>query len=302
MASFAELDRDRNNNFDFLRLALSVAVIFSHCYLLTGSTAEPFNRLVHGQALLGWTAVNFFFAISGYLITSSWLRCKGSVDYLRRRVLRIHPGFIVAVFFCFLIAAPLGADHAVEYFHRPTAYLSLLLPVFYSSTVAVSFPHNPLPGVVNGSLWTIPCEFLMYLLVMLLGLIGVVRRRWLVLGLFIAVLIGHRSLGRFAPPLAAMHLPYFGFVHVLLRLSTYFLAGMTLRVFHDRIPHSLVLFIASLLVLLACQRRGLDNFLPVLGFTLFSMSLTRASSLCNTSEDSVTFRTAATSTHSRFNS
>ena len=48
--------------------------------------------LTRGQTHGGDLAVHGFFAISGYLITISWEKSAGALDYLRKRTLRILPG------------------------------------------------------------------------------------------------------------------------------------------------------------------------------------------------------------------
>ena len=94
----------RNNNFDLLRLALAILVIFSHSYQLVtgGETAEPLHAATRGQLSSGLLAVGWFFAISGYLITQSWENSRTLWSYLKKRVYRIYPGFIVAM----AVAAP----------------------------------------------------------------------------------------------------------------------------------------------------------------------------------------------------
>src|SRR5688500_730215 len=89
-------ERFRQNNFDFLRLALAVLVILSHSYYLVSGTedSEPLMRASRGQIEMGALAVNFFFIISGFLITHSWFSAPRVRDYLKKRVLRIFPGFV----------------------------------------------------------------------------------------------------------------------------------------------------------------------------------------------------------------
>lgn len=49
-----------------------------------------------GHYNAGNVGVWVFFIISGFLITHSYVRSPDLLAYLRRRVARIHPGFIVA--------------------------------------------------------------------------------------------------------------------------------------------------------------------------------------------------------------
>lgn len=94
----ADADAMRRNNFDAIRLAMALLVIWSHCFAIYyGSEAnEPISRLMGGHYNAGNVGVWVFFIISGFLITHSYVRSPDLLAYLRRRVARIHPGFIVA--------------------------------------------------------------------------------------------------------------------------------------------------------------------------------------------------------------
>jgi peptidoglycan/LPS O-acetylase OafA/YrhL len=93
------------NNIDLLRLVLAALVIFSHSYPLL-HVPEPVRLATRGQRSAGELAVDGFFILSGFLIARSWQSSRGLGDYLRRRVFRIYPGFLVAILFSGLIAAP----------------------------------------------------------------------------------------------------------------------------------------------------------------------------------------------------
>ncbi|MDQ2730492.1 MAG: acyltransferase family protein, partial [Armatimonadota bacterium] len=112
--TLGERSATRTNNFDFLRFFFASVVVFSHSYLLTGRQDEPFARLTHGQINGGAAAVVFFFIISGFLITGSWVQSGRLGSFVRKRVLRIYPGFIVAVRFS-LGAGAVGAASIRKY-------------------------------------------------------------------------------------------------------------------------------------------------------------------------------------------
>jgi peptidoglycan/LPS O-acetylase OafA/YrhL len=96
------LESDRHNNFDFIRFGLAALVIFSHSFdLLAGTSAtNPFMVATHGQKELGTFAVEMFFIVSGFLITQSFLTGRGLRDFLKKRVLRIYPAFIMISVLC----------------------------------------------------------------------------------------------------------------------------------------------------------------------------------------------------------
>src|SRR5205823_11764580 len=88
----------RSNNFDFLRFFFAALVIFSHSFdLLRGSGANPISHFSRGQIDGGSLAVAGFFIISGFLVAQSYLTSRSVFDYLKRRKLRIYPGFVAAV-------------------------------------------------------------------------------------------------------------------------------------------------------------------------------------------------------------
>ena len=84
----------KNNNFDFLRLALAVLVIFSHAFPLGAGSEihEPLRVLTHGQMTLGGFAVDLFFVMSGFLIAGSAERSRNLGSFLKKRVARIYSG------------------------------------------------------------------------------------------------------------------------------------------------------------------------------------------------------------------
>lgn len=274
---FGELSESRQNNFDFLRLFLATVVIFSHNYhFLQGNHPnEPVLLWTHQQADGGAIAVDFFFVISGFLITISWINSKGLWDFLKKRILRIYPGFIVVSLFCALVVAPLGAPGFAEYFHyfRPAEFVKHLptlhldgLPYYRPDGAPYLFANTKLPSVVNGSLWTIEYEFKCYLLVALLGLIGAYRQRAVPLALFVAAFAAYNMQQLFHIGVSEdAKLPIVGNLAHLMRFSSYFLAGMVVYLYRDTLPHAKKWFLLSLVLVLIGSPRALCFVLPLFG-------------------------------------
>ena len=177
------------NNFDVLRFLFASLVVFSHSYPLGEGheLREPLRKLT-GQTTLGGLSVYCFFIISGFLIAASWERRKTVGQFLKKRVLRIYPGFIIANAVGVFLVAPMAADSAIG-----NALVSLqqfawdcmrLQGTQLSDTL---FSQNHLHAV-NGSIWSIAYEFWCYIGVIILGLMPLFHRRSFVLGLFVASL------------------------------------------------------------------------------------------------------------------
>ncbi|MBV2207734.1 MAG: acyltransferase [Pseudomonas sp.] len=179
----------RDNNFDFLRFFAASAVVFGHSFWLSGrGTSEPV-RLFTGRYDSADIAVHLFFVMSGYLIAASWLNSRSVIDFVGKRALRIFPALAVSVLLGVLVIGPLATQLPLaDYWSGPQTlgYLGniALLTQFQLPGV---FVDNPFPNTVNGSLWTLPYEVLMYASVVLLGMLGLFSRRMALLGLALLI-------------------------------------------------------------------------------------------------------------------
>lgn len=154
--------RKRENNFGVMRLIGAVMVIWGHMYVLTGQTPPMFMwESIHGFGVAA------FFAIGGYLITKSWMHRPVFKEYLIKRVFRIFPALIVCVLLTVFVVGPLMTSLPLkEYFCNPLTWKYLLNGVLYVNHLLPGvFENNIASSAVNGSLWCLPVEFLMYLIV-----------------------------------------------------------------------------------------------------------------------------------------
>src|SRR5271170_7171739 len=90
---------DGLNNFDALRLAMALLVVWSHCFALSlprGEATEPISIITNGHYNAGNIGVMVFFAISGFLICQSFLTTGDTAKFFVKRIRRIYPGFMVA--------------------------------------------------------------------------------------------------------------------------------------------------------------------------------------------------------------
>jgi peptidoglycan/LPS O-acetylase OafA/YrhL len=163
------MTRERDN-FDAVRILAALTVLYGHAYPLTG-TVSPAAFGSSVQSL----AVKVFFVVSGFLVSESWHRDPSVIRYLSRRGLRIFPGLVTVIVLSVLIAGPILTKLSLgEYFGSPSTwnYLSniVLCPSYFLPGV---FATNVYPAAVNGSLWSLPVEFAMYLT---LPLIAFTRR------------------------------------------------------------------------------------------------------------------------------
>ncbi|GAC1360859.1 MAG: acyltransferase [Acidobacteriaceae bacterium] len=241
----------RNTRFDLLRILFALLVILSHAPELTDGnpSRELFHRLSRTDETFGGVAVYGFFLLSGFLIVQSWQADPHLLNFLRKRLLRIVPGYLVAVLVSVLVVGLLAP--ATPHFFRQLGLVHL------KGIALLSSPATPpvLPGatypLVNGALWTIGYEFRCYLLVALFGVCGLLRRRyaWLAATLALAALAIHpvdatSSAGHILQTL-------FGEPSKIFHLAAAFFVGGCFHLFRERIPFRPRLALLAAFALLA---------------------------------------------------
>jgi peptidoglycan/LPS O-acetylase OafA/YrhL len=172
----------RRNAVGFLRLAAAALVVISHTFPLGGLGTEPLIA-VTGQETLGGIAVAAFFVLSGFLVTRSVVRSPGTGRFLRRRALRILPGYWV----CLVVTAfGFGAlfwwreygtlSGFVGQPDGPFRYLERNWLVRIRQWDLDGLGDLPHPNALNGSLWTLLDEVRCYVVLAGLAALGVIRK------------------------------------------------------------------------------------------------------------------------------
>jgi peptidoglycan/LPS O-acetylase OafA/YrhL len=219
----------------------AVLVIYSHSFTLgLGSqSTDYFAALTRGQMSGGNLAVGGFFIISGFLVTSSIMRSTSVWSYLRKRILRVYPGFILLTVLTIAIVIPLSSGHLAGEHIETQVALAVWKTVSLSDLkYSGAFSSNPFPGVINGSLWTIRFEFLCYIGLAVLSICGVLRRRRLCLALFALWLIVGFGIAVFHPTIRQ-----YGYGHdarandwdFVIRLVPAYLAGVVGYLYVDKL-------------------------------------------------------------------
>lgn len=165
------------NGFGALRLALALAVVVSHGFsAATGLVADEPLAASTGFTL-GEHAVDGFFAISGFLVAASAER-RPALDYLAARLLRVGPGFVVAVLLVtFGLGPALSRLPAGAYLADPATWR------FAWGTLATFKTNAALPGLFEGNalrlplgtVWTLKYEVLCYAGLLAAARLGVLR-------------------------------------------------------------------------------------------------------------------------------
>lgn len=163
------------NNLNAVRLLAASLVLYGHSFIFLNLSQPLFLSWLP----LGGLGVFMFFTISGYLITESWDRDPNVYRFFARRALRIFPALIVCVLLSILVLGPLMTTWSLHDYFSSSHLLTYLrnIRLFIVYYLPGVFETNQVPNAVNGSLWSLPVEFLMYIVVAIIGLMR--SNRWL---------------------------------------------------------------------------------------------------------------------------
>ncbi len=266
--TFGQAFDPKNNAFGFLRLTLAVLVAFSHSLSLGGFGMDPLESFTHRRYTIGLASVAMFFVLSGFLICRSALGSGSVLRFLWHRFLRIFPAYWVCLVVCACVFAPLMAFTEFGTFlkvfavptNSPQTFMLSNAGLFHlngfsigglmdmkPTSIAGLLTQNPIPRVINGSLWTLPFEVSCYLAVAALAAVGVLRRaRFIVLALFATLWCLHFF--EYVNPAGFWRcFPYEGMNHVVM-LGLFFSAGCVCFLYREKIPHSTAAFVGCLIV------------------------------------------------------
>lgn len=224
----------RDNNLNLIRAIAATAVLVSHAFPITlgpGAT-EPFS--VSTGHSLGGLAVYAFFAISGFLISMSFMRSSSWLSFLAARFLRLVPGLVVSLLLVAFVLGPIVTSLSPgAYFTHIETYTfvirnTLLAPLQF--TLPGVFETQPYTAV-EGSIWTLFYEVICYMGVFALGIVGILGKRlWmaLIFAAYLAVWLLIEAKGGH-PRLMALQ-----------DLSLPFVIGMAFYLWQDRLPLSFI--------------------------------------------------------------
>lgn len=206
-----------------------------HSFPLTGTVFEwkPVEQIASSFR------IDTFFAITGFLVLRSWDRRPDVRGFVRARMFRILPAFWANLIITALVIVPAalwlaGKPMGVVFTGSPNVISYIVdnaATWMFHFDIAGTPTGVPYPGVWNGSLWMVSWEMICYLGLLAIGVLGLVRRRIIVLaatGLMWA-----------AVALDSIHLlPGGWWVETFAGFGLVMLCGACLYLFRDKVPFS----------------------------------------------------------------
>ena len=229
----------RDNNFNLIRFLAALSVLFGHSVGVLGLPSAYEFFFDHLGLSLAEMAVDVFFVTSGFLVTASLINRGNLIAFLWARVLRIYPAlWVMLALTVFVLAPALTTLPLADYLSAPKTWdyvakcATLIGGVRYS--LPGVFETMPLKGEFNGSLWTLPIEFRLYLYLaagwLIFALLPAIRVRAL------AVIVALAA-AAFLVTIVRGRLSGAAFNAADIRIFM-FLAGSGLYLWRDRVPLS----------------------------------------------------------------
>lgn len=148
---------DKLNNFDLIRLFAAIQVLVWHAFVHLDLFQADSLLL---KILFNFPGVPIFFAVSGFLITSSIDKPGFKIaNYVRNRFLRIFPALFICLLFTLVLMVSSGVSVKMSDWF---IYLLTNLTIFQSWSPEGLRMWGV--GHPNGSLWSISIEIQLYIL------------------------------------------------------------------------------------------------------------------------------------------
>lgn len=162
-----------------LRLLAALAVIYGHSYAIVLSGGQEWLTRVTGSIFSGGVAVDFFFVLSGYLVSGS-IKRRGVVSYALARGLRLVPGLWFSIAILVFVICPFITTRTVsDYFHDKQTW-DYTLSIATMREAAYFLPgvfEGNRTSAVNGSIWSIIIEVRMYIYLAVIYCLGLMRSK-----------------------------------------------------------------------------------------------------------------------------
>lgn len=162
--TLGEKIQEKSTNINMVRFFAAIGVLAAHAHILSDGSQDWLCRLT--GVTWGSLAVCFFFFVSGLYVSKSLEKCQKGSKYFVSRIKRLIPPLAMVILVTVFIMGPCMSSLGFkEYFGNAGTWKYLanicLIPVHDLPGV---FKSGNILSTVNGSLWTLPLEFICYII------------------------------------------------------------------------------------------------------------------------------------------
>lgn len=251
MILLSEKLNTRDNNYNLIRFLAASMVLFAHSYDLLGVAFHSSVEYIGvGISELG---VDIFFITSGFLVTISLIHSKSLKSFVWSRFLRIYPALLASIIFCIALGIIFTNLTFIEYITHENIkiFISMNLNLL-DNNIMYSLPgvfDSNLSTAINGSLWTLPWEIKMYIILFFIGILRYFKtdffsekRLKMICWILVLYFLSLSFLNRMYPTVTSLN------VTPILRFIPIFFSGSLFYLYREQIPLKHSLFVLLLLI------------------------------------------------------
>ena len=282
----------RSSNLSLIRFISAILVIACHAYPLSmgKDSIDPLLQISGGTLSFGSLAVAVFFISSGLLVAKSVERKNKASFYFKARCIRIFPPLIFTVVMSIILFGLFFTKlDIIQYFTSTDTYKyllnAILIPIHQLPEV---FENNIYGPVINGALWTLPVEFVCYIILFIAFKLSLTKKKFFKYTIIPTVII-FIGLNIIANPiiillsgyLEPMFMFYVGVLLYVYKDTVYFdvkifiisITGFLLTIFFHLAWVGLFLFFPYILVFLSFGIKQINNWANNLGAIAYGIYL-----------------------------
>lgn len=174
------------NSLNSIRFFMMITIFFAHIPFIatTGFGQEIFYTIFNN----GVFGVSFFFVLSGFIISIAYgdkyevITLPDYISFIRKRVIRIYPLYIVTMLIFFISA--IWEDFSFAPVVNQIVKLSVCIPM-----LQILFFKREVFQAFNGAAWFLSCLFILYMITPVILMINKRFRNYIKLSLFVPVLL-----------------------------------------------------------------------------------------------------------------
>ena len=251
---------EKNYNISFIKWILAILVIFSHSFPISKgiNSHDILYNFSNGQLDFGKLSVCIFLFFSGFFITKSLSKNSNIIDFFKKRVVKILPPLFIVLLITVLIIGPLTTTLSIKQYFIDLSWLKYLLKnmlLITTHTINGVLESNAYYQSINGSLWTLPVEFLCYIFCFIAYKLTICNKNKLkyTFPIFIIVYI------LFNYKFNNIYL-----INTLLPLVSFFYIGMLSFTYKDNIKLNKCLVIISIILLLVSLKLNFYSYISII--------------------------------------
>jgi peptidoglycan/LPS O-acetylase OafA/YrhL len=153
------MQKERILILDGFRVVAIVLVMLFHYYSRFLNTHYSYKIDIPTIFNYGYLGVEFFFIISGFVISNTLSKCNSFIDYIQKRFVRLIPAMIICSFITFLFITFFDSNNI---FANSKSSINLIISNTFISPLLLNSIFSSNISYIDGAYWSLWVEIIFY--------------------------------------------------------------------------------------------------------------------------------------------